>query len=72
VTADDAACQGARVDVALQSSTGGSYALGSLPTDEDGRYDGAVTVRLDVPVGDYRLIVSTPGNATCGPGSLAE
>ena len=68
VEADGVGCEGARVDVALRSESGVWHPLGSLPTVEEGRYEGAVTVSLDLAVGDYTLGVSTPGNATCGPG----
>ena len=56
------------MDVALRSEAGRFIPLGSLPALEDGQYSGAVTVRLDVQVGDYELIASTPGNALCGAG----
>jgi hypothetical protein len=68
VETDEGACEGVRVDVALRSETARLIPLGSLPAGANGRFDGAVTVRLDVPVGDYGLVVSTPGNASCGPG----
>jgi hypothetical protein len=42
--------------------------IGALPTDGDGRFQGSVTVPLDVDVGDYDVVVSTPGAAVCGPG----
>ena len=61
-------CPGARVDIALRSEAGRFIPLGSLPALDDGQYSGAVTVRLDVAVGDYELVASTPGNAQCGPG----
>ncbi len=68
IVSEAGACPGARVDVALRSEAGRFIPLGSLPALEDGRYSGAVTVRLDVSVGDYDLVASTPGNALCGPG----
>lgn len=84
VTAEGEVCTGARVDVSLvptggsEPSSGSRPAappepaapipLGSLAADRDGRFEGSVTVRLDVAVGDYELQVSTPGNAQCGAG----
>jgi len=43
-------------------------AVGSLSTDEKGRYDGAVVIPRDFALGDYDLVVQTPGDARCGPG----
>ncbi len=48
-------------------SSGGT-SVGSLSTDERGRYDGAVVVPRDLALGDYDLIVQTPGDARCGAG----
>jgi hypothetical protein len=42
--------------------------IGSLSTDERGRYDGAVVVPRDLSLGDYDLLVQTPGDARCGAG----
>ena len=68
VDAEGEACQYARVDVSLRSKTGRLIAIGALPADAEGRFDGAVTVPFDVDVGDYDVVVSTPGDARCGPG----
>ena len=40
--------------------------LGSLATDETGRYAGEVVVPLDVPVGDEILEAKSSGGV-CGP-----
>lgn len=69
VSADGDACPGARVDLALHARDGRSFALGSLPTDTQGRFDAAVTVPLDLEVGDYSVAATTPGAADCGPSS---
>ncbi len=42
--------------------------VGSLSTDERGRYDGAVVIPRDLALGDYDLVVQTPGDARCGAG----
>ncbi len=60
-------CAGARVDVALRRAGADPIPLGSLPTGADGRFAGAVTVRLDLEVGEYDVVASTPGTLTCGP-----
>ncbi len=72
VTAKGRGCAAARVDVALLSSDHDPIPLGSLPTGNDGRFAGSVTVRLDVRVGDYDLVVTTPGTTRCGPGTSSE
>ena len=71
VEADGSGCSFARVDVALRSSEGRLLPLGAVATDESGRFAGSVTVSLSVPVGDYDVVVSTPGDSRCGPGSSA-
>ena len=68
VTAKGRGCEGARVDVALVASGRDPIPLGSLPTGRDGRFVGAVTIRLDMEVGDYELFATTPGTARCGAG----
>lgn len=72
VEADGSGCSFARVDVALRSTAGGLLPLGALATDDAGRFAGSVTVALTVPVGDYDVVVSTPGDSRCGPGSSAS
>lgn len=68
VDADGEACQYARVDIALRNKNGRLMSIGALPADRDGHFDGAVTVPLDVEIGQYDVVVSTPGDARCGPG----
>src|SRR5262249_31801991 len=41
---------------------------GPLSTDGRGRYDGAVVIPRDLALGDYDLVVQTPGDARCGAG----
>jgi hypothetical protein len=65
------ACAYVRVDVALGSETE-QTPLGSLATDENGQYQGAVVIPPTVGVGDHELVVSTPGDARCGKGRTAE
>jgi hypothetical protein len=71
VEADGSGCSFARIDVALRSADGRLLPLGALATDDAGRFAGSVTVALTVPVGDYDVVVSTPGDSRCGPGSSA-
>jgi len=65
--AGDEPCAFARVDVVLEPKDGASVTIGSLPTDEAGRFAGSVTVPLSIDVGHYVLTLTTPGTAECGP-----
>lgn len=66
VSARGASCAGVRVDIGLKSDTGAIYVLQSLAADSEGRFDGAVMVPFHLGVGEYELLVSTPGNDRCG------
>ncbi|HVY46675.1 MAG TPA: transglutaminase-like domain-containing protein [Minicystis sp.] len=69
VQSGGAACAHVRVDVVLTGPAVLSGAVvGSLSTDEAGKYDGAIVIPRDFALGDYELSVSTPGDARCGPG----
>lgn len=61
-------CSHLRVDVVLLIAAQPERRLGSLSTDERGLYDGAVVMPPDVPIGDHQLVVTTGGDARCGPG----
>jgi hypothetical protein len=66
---DGAPCPHLRVDVVLVSDAlPQGAAVGSLSTDEKGHYDGAVVIPRDFALGDYRLMVETPGDAQCPAG----
>ena len=63
---DLGACAYVRVDVLLwDARTARQTPVGSLSTDIEGNFKGAVVVPLEVPVGDYSLLVATPGDAKC-------
>ncbi len=66
--AQGSACAHLRVDVVLVSPTGQRVALGSVATQADGRYAGAVTLPLALEVGDYDVLVTTRGDRRCGAG----
>ena len=72
IEADGSGCSFARIDLALRSSDGKRLGLGALATDGEGRFSGSVTVALSIPVGDYDIVASTPGDSRCGPGSSAS
>jgi hypothetical protein len=80
VSAAGTACAHLRVDVVLIShvdrvtrsehpaASAAGTTVGSLSTDEQGRYDGAVVVPRDLALGDYDLVVQTAGDTRCGAG----
>lgn len=72
ITSPSGPCSRLRLDVLLvargaSGMPGGGRAvrIGSLSTDDDGRFDGAVVVPRDLSAGDYELVVETPGDARC-------
>ncbi len=69
VEADGAPCAHARVDVALSLPNRRARPIGSLSADAKGVYSGQVVIPLDADVGEYDIVVSTPGDARCGPGT---
>jgi hypothetical protein len=79
VRSGGAPCGHLRVDVVLVSHFGRAATdrssvpaqgatIGSLSTDEHGKYDGAVVIPRDFSLGDYDLLVQTPGDLRCGAG----
>ncbi len=63
-------CSFVRVNVLLRDPrTSRRFEIGAVSTDEDGRFSGAVVVPLEIHVGDYDVLVATPGDARCGPGT---
>lgn len=69
VATEESPCGLTRVDIRLQSQAGQWHLLGTLVTDDEGRYSGAVTVPNTVPVGDYELFAVTPGSQECAAGN---
>jgi protocatechuate 3,4-dioxygenase beta subunit len=67
VTADQNPCAFARVDIWLVNEAGDRSLLGALPTDQEGRFSGAVTVLMSMDVGQYDVTATTPGTHSCGP-----
>jgi uncharacterized membrane protein YgcG len=60
---------GLRVETLLRASRGtAEWLLGVTVTREAGDFRGVFGVPPDLPVGDYRLLVRTPGNAQYAPG----
>jgi hypothetical protein len=69
VESDSKGCEGVRVDFALRTASGRVIPIQSLSTGANGSYDGAIVVPPGVDVGDYELLVSTPGDSRCGAGN---
>lgn len=65
VSSSAGACPFARVDIGLVESFGTTL-LGSVPTDQQGRFDSHVTIPFDIDVGEHTLRASTPGAGACG------
>jgi transglutaminase-like putative cysteine protease len=62
-------CKNVRVDVMLRASDElRARAIGSLPTSEEGSFEGSVVVPRDVPAGDYVIFAFTRGDRQCGAG----
>lgn len=68
VEADGDGCRGVRVDFALRTESGKLIPIQSLSAGEDGKYQGAIVIPPNLEVGEYELVVSTPGDARCGAG----
>lgn len=67
---NDAGSAVARMRVEVLLSGRGERLLGVAVTDAQGRFFGGFGVPHDLPVGDYRLVVRTPGDAHHRPASL--
>jgi hypothetical protein len=64
---DGTPCAHLRVDVWLRSPrTPAPASAGSLTTNERGELDGTVVVPVDLPLGDYEILLTTPGDTRCG------
>lgn len=62
------ACALMRIEVDLIERTSkATFGIGTLVTDDKGRYGGELVVPNRVPVGDYQVNVKTPGNQSCAP-----
>lgn len=58
-----------RIDVSLMDQRQELIPIGTLATDASGRFEGALMVPTSITVGDYLLVVTSPGNERCGPAS---
>jgi len=69
VKSNGSPCSHVRVDVLLRGAAAlEGVAVGSLSTNEPGPYDGAVVIACEFPLGEYEVVVRTPGGGRCGPG----
>jgi hypothetical protein len=63
------ACARVTVEIALRDSHGGRpIPVGSLATDDAGKYSGVLIVPSDVPAGDYDVVAHTPSATGCAEG----
>ncbi len=62
------ACANVRVDVVVSSAEVSGRVIGSLSTDDDGKYEGTAVVPRDLAAGDYDVVVVTRGDKRCGGG----
>lgn len=69
IAASGDGCKGVRVDFALKHESGKLIPIQSLSAGDDGKYQGAIVVPPNLEVGEYELVVSTPGDARCGAGA---
>ena len=60
-------CPQARVDVHLAAGQKERIFVQSFATDSEGRFDQDVTISIDVPVGPYAVLLSSPGTLACAP-----
>jgi hypothetical protein len=67
------ACANVVVEIALRPTGPGArrgprtdLRVGSVATDAKGAYTGALVVPSNVPVGDYEVVATTPGDMRCG------
>lgn len=61
-------CANVRVDVVLTTEEATGRVIGSLSTDEDGKFEGTAVVPRDLAAGDYDVLVVTRGDKRCGAG----
>ena len=66
-------CKNVSVFLSLQKKgpTLQSHAVGTLLSDNEGKFSGSVLVPTSLEVGDYTLFVRTNGNESCPPGESA-
>jgi hypothetical protein len=73
VRAGGSSCPHVRVDVMLRGTAAPEgVVIGSLSTDDNGDYDGAVVVPRELSLGDYDLDLRTPGGSRCAAGMLKK
>jgi transglutaminase-like putative cysteine protease len=67
----DGPCENVEVDVLLRDvkNHAKERLLGTLATDAEGAFSGALVIPEGVALGDYDVVVRTAGDARCGQGS---
>ncbi len=68
LTADGDPCADTPVTITLISNST-AFPIGSVATDEHGRYDASITLNMSLAVGEYDVRAFTLGNTRCGEGT---
>ena len=68
LVADGDPCAHTPVTVTLLSNNT-AFPIGSVATDEHGRYDASITLNMSLAVGEYDVRAFTLGNTRCGEGT---
>jgi 5-hydroxyisourate hydrolase-like protein (transthyretin family) len=68
LTADGDPCADTPVTITLLSNNT-AFPIGSVATDEHGRYDASITLNMSLSVGEYDVRAFTLGNTRCGEGT---
>jgi hypothetical protein len=70
VTADGEPCANTGVELWLRDvKTHRETAIGTLASDANGAFAGAIVVPVSASLGEYDVVAHTAGNATCGAGA---
>ena len=70
VFVDAQPCGLVRVNVFLRDpKTTRWYGMGAVTSDDHGHFSGSVVVPLEMQVGEYDVVIATPGDSRCGPGT---
>ena len=68
IAAEGEPCGHVSVEIVLRARGREDIPIGTLATDERGRYDGALVLPTSIPLGDYDVAARTFGDTRCGRG----
>ncbi len=70
VTSDGEPCPHVAVDVLFRNGESRRLLfLGTLATNDDGAFAGAIVVPASIPLADYDVVARTTGDTRCGAGT---